>query len=95
MSGMMIDKRKWDKIAWYLDIVVFIVLIAGICLTWFSGYLWGYWEYGANAIVPDERASSGQAGAFYGLIASIVISGLSLFWLFYRYFKTKSGRRTL
>ncbi len=93
MSGMVIDKRKWDKISWYLDIVVFIVLIAGICLTWFSGYLWGYWEYGNY--VADERASSGQAGAFYGLIASIAIFGLSLFWIFYRYFKTRKERRAL
>lgn len=91
---MLVDKRKWDKISGYLDIVVFFILIAGILLAGYGGYLYGYWsdriamDFGEQAVYDLQAASLG------GIMTSGVIILLSLFWIFYRYFKTKGERRT-
>ncbi|MDI6917478.1 MAG: hypothetical protein QMC80_06740 [Thermoplasmatales archaeon] len=95
MPGMLVDKRKWDKISGYLDVVVFLILIAGICLIGYDLYLYGWWT-GSIAMGNTEQAAYDRQGwALGALFTSIVIAALSLFWIFYRYFKTRGEKRTL
>jgi hypothetical protein len=93
MPGMLIDKRKWDRISGYLDIVVFLILIAGICLILPAGYLYGYWSDRIAMGFGEQAVYNAQAAALGGVMTSAVIILLSLFWIFYRYFKTRIERR--
>lgn len=95
MPGMLVDKRKWDKISGYLDVVVFLILIAGICLIGFDAYLYGYWSDRIAMGYGEQAAYNGQGWALGGLFTSIAIAALSLFWIFYRYFKIRRERGTL
>jgi len=94
MPGMLVDKRKWDKISGYLDIVVFLILIAGICLIGYDGYLYGYWSDRIAMGYGEQVAYDGQAWALGALFTSAAITALSLFWIFYRYFKTRAERKS-
>lgn len=94
MPGMLVDKRKWDKISGYLDIVVFLILIAGVLLAGYGGYLYGYWSDRIAMDFGEQAAYDAQASALGGIMTSGVIILLSVFWIFYRYFKTKGERRT-
>ncbi|MCG2825478.1 MAG: hypothetical protein L6265_02655 [Thermoplasmatales archaeon] len=93
MPGMLVDKRKWDKISWYLDVVVFFIFIAGIILMLYGGYLFGWWSGAIAGGRTEQAAYDGQAWAIGALLASAVITMLSLFWIFYRYFKTRVERK--
>ncbi|PJB21585.1 MAG: hypothetical protein CO114_04575 [Euryarchaeota archaeon CG_4_9_14_3_um_filter_38_12] len=94
MPGMLVDKRKWDKISGYLDVVVFLILIAGILLAGYGGYLYGYWSDRIAMGFGEQAVYDSQAAALGGIITSAVIILLSLFWIFYRYFKTKGERKS-
>ena len=91
---MLVDKRKWDKISGYLDIVVFLILIAGILLAGYGGYLYGYWSDRIAMGFGEQAVYDAQAAALGGIMASAAIILLSLFWIFYRYFKTKGERKS-
>lgn len=91
---MLVDKRKWDKISGYLDIVVFLILIAGILLAGYGGYLYGYWSDRIAMGFGEQAVSDAQGAAFGGIMASAAIILLSLFWIFYRYFKIKGERKS-
>lgn len=90
---MLVDKRKWDKISGYLDIVVFLILIVGILLAGYGGYLYGYWSDRIAMDFGEQAVYDKQAAALGGIMTSGVIILLSVFWIFYRYFKTKGERR--
>lgn len=91
---MLVDKRKWDKISWYLDIVVFLILIAGILLAGYGGYLYGYWSDRIAMGFGEQAVYDAQIAALGGIMTSAAIILLSLFWIFYRYFKTKGERKS-
>lgn len=91
---MLVDKRKWDKISGYLDIVVFLILIAGILLAGYGGYLYGYWSDRIAMDFGEQAVYDLQAAALGGIMTSGVIILLSLFWIFYRYFKIKGERKS-
>lgn len=92
MPEKLIDKRKWDRYTVYLDIVIFLVLIGSIYLAIASALQAGYLQ----AVYDDTTAIADRdkcTAAYWGIMGSVALIALTLFWLFYRYFRARVERR--
>jgi hypothetical protein len=92
MPEKLIDKRRWDKYTAYLDVVIILVLIGCIYLIIGSSVQAGYY-YSHYMETNDAEDLNMYMACIWGLIGTLALTALVLFWLFYRYFKLRAERR--
>ncbi|MDI6708240.1 MAG: hypothetical protein QME47_04040 [Candidatus Thermoplasmatota archaeon] len=91
MAEKIIDKRKWERYTGYLDVIIFLVLIGCIVLIIKSSIDYGF--YHSEYVAGDETALNMMGAAQWGLMGSLALTALVIFWIFYRYFKLRVERR--
>lgn len=91
MAEKVIDRRKWEKYTGYLDVIIFLVLIGCIVLIIKSSVDYGF--YDAAYRYGEDTAYNMIGAAQWGLMGSLALTALVIFWIFYRYFKIRVERR--
>jgi uncharacterized BrkB/YihY/UPF0761 family membrane protein len=89
MPPKLIDKEKWDKITFYIDIITVFVFVASLYLLTTCAILMGFYHYEMQQ-EGTMSASEHYYRAYWQFLAAVIIIALILFWLYYRYFKARA-----